>query len=238
MKARIESLALPDVDYDDGVDLHLGRTLQVRYFPAHGGHSVVIVSGANIVFSGDLLWKDHFPNLIDASTDKWIETLSAFQAQFGTSTLVPGHGGVAGADDVAAFKSYLTDLRSAIKKAQADGKSGDALVDEFSQRFIEIRKIGMVKHSSVPIFFKPPPDSPAARGFLKFSPKKETLARAPSVTHFHNLLNRAIALIDRAIGVCPRPHPIAMEMCPNRCRPITQGRSAAGHSGSESESYS
>lgn len=130
MKARIESLALPDVDYDDGVDLHLGRTLQVRYFPGHtGSDSVVIVSGANIVFCGDLLWKDHFPNLIDASTDKWIETLSAFQAQFGTSTLVPGHGGVAGADDVAAFKSYLTDLRSAIKKAQADGKSGDALVD-------------------------------------------------------------------------------------------------------------
>jgi cyclase len=130
MKARIESLPLPDVTYDDGVDLHLGRELQVRYYPGHtGGDSIVIVSGAGVVFCGDLLWKDHFPNLIDASTDKWIATLGAFQEQYGSYTLVPGHGGVASAEDLALFKSYLTDLRAAVKKAQADGKSGDALVE-------------------------------------------------------------------------------------------------------------
>jgi glyoxylase-like metal-dependent hydrolase (beta-lactamase superfamily II) len=129
MKARIESLPLPDVDYDDGVELHLGRELQVRYYPGHtGGDSIVVVSGAGVVFCGDLLWKDHFPNLIDASTDKWIATLGAFQEKFGSYKLVPGHGGVAGAEDLAAFKNYLTDLRVAVKKAQADGKSGDALV--------------------------------------------------------------------------------------------------------------
>jgi cyclase len=131
MKARIESLPLPDVDYDDGVDLHLGRELQVRYYPGHtGGDSIVMVSGANIVFCGDLLWKDHFPNLIDASTDKWINTLEAFQAKYGSYRLVPGHGGVAGAEDLAAFKNYLADLRASVKKSQADGKSGDALVQD------------------------------------------------------------------------------------------------------------
>jgi cyclase len=130
LEARIESLPLPDVTYDDGVDLHLGRDLQVRYYPGHtGGDSIVVVSGANIVFCGDLLWKDHFPNLIDASTDKWIDTLNKFQANYGTYTLIPGHGGVAGAEDLAAFKNYLIDLRVAVEKAQADGKSGDALVD-------------------------------------------------------------------------------------------------------------
>lgn len=130
MKTRIESLPLPDVTYDEGVDLHLGRELQVRYYPGHtGGDSIVIVSGAAVVFCGDLLWKDHFPNLIDASTDKWIDTLSAFQQKFGSYKLVPGHGDVAGADDLAAFKNYLTDLRAAVKRAQADGKSGDELVE-------------------------------------------------------------------------------------------------------------
>jgi cyclase len=129
IKARIESLPLPDVTYDDGVDLHLGRTLEVRYFPGHtGGDSIVIVFGADIVFCGDLLWKDHFPNLIDASTDKWIATLGAFQEKFGSYKLVPGHGGVASPEDVTAFRGYLTDLRAAVKKAQAEGKSGDALV--------------------------------------------------------------------------------------------------------------
>jgi cyclase len=129
IKARIESLPLPDVTYDDGVDLHLGRTLEVRFFPGHtGGDSIVIVSGAGVVFCGDLLWKDHFPNLIDATTDKWITTLGAFQEKFGSYKLVPGHGGVARPEDVTAFKEYLTDLREAVKRAQADGKSGDALV--------------------------------------------------------------------------------------------------------------
>lgn len=129
IKTRIESLPLPDVTYDDGVDLHSGRTLEVRFFPGHtGGDSIVIVSGAGIAFCGDLLWKDHFPNLIDASTDKWIATLSAFQKRFGAYRLVPGHGDVASPKDVTAFKEYLTDLRAAVKKAEGDGKSGVALV--------------------------------------------------------------------------------------------------------------
>jgi len=130
IKARIESLPFTDVTYDDGVDLHLGRTLEVRYFPGHtGGDSIVIVSGGGVVFCGDLLWKDHFPNLIDASTDKWIATLTTFQEKFGSYKLVPGHGGVASPEDVTAFKGYLTDLRAAVAKAQSDGKSGDALVE-------------------------------------------------------------------------------------------------------------
>jgi cyclase len=130
LKARIESLPLPDVTYDDGVDLHLGRDVHVRYYPGHtGGDSIVVVSGANIVFCGDLLWKDHFPNLIDASTEEWINTLEKFQASYGSYTLVPGHGDVARAEDLAAFKNYLIDLRAAVQKAMADGKSGDALVD-------------------------------------------------------------------------------------------------------------
>ena len=81
------------------------------------------------MFCGDLLWKDHFPNLIDASTDKWIATLTTFQEKFGSYKLVPGHGGVASPEDVTAFKGYLTDLRAAVAKAQSDGKSGDALVE-------------------------------------------------------------------------------------------------------------
>jgi cyclase len=130
LKARIESLPLPDVTYDEGVDLHLGRDLQVRYYPGHtGGDSIVVVSGAGIVFCGDLLWKDHFPNLIDASTGQWISTLEKFQANYGSFTLIPGHGDIARAEDLAAFKNYLIDLRATVQKAMADGKSGDALVD-------------------------------------------------------------------------------------------------------------
>lgn len=129
LQARIESLPLPDVVYDKGVDLNVGRTVNVRVYEGHtGGDSVVIVPSAGVIYCGDLLWKDHFPNLIDASTDKWIETLKELQSKYGAYTFIPGHGGVASRADAAEFQNYLTDLRAAIQKARAEGNSGDALV--------------------------------------------------------------------------------------------------------------
>ena len=131
IKARVQSLTLPDVVYDDRIDLYLGtRTLEVRYYPGHtGGDSVVFVPDARVVFCGDLLWKNHFPNLIDATTESWVRTLAALQSEHGSSTFVPGHGEVATAGDVSTFRQYLADLRAAVSRAQADGKSGNALVE-------------------------------------------------------------------------------------------------------------
>ena len=69
-KARVDALVLPQLTYDDGVHLYLGsRMLTVRFLLGHtGGDSVVFVPDANVVFAGDLFWKTHLPNLIDAST--------------------------------------------------------------------------------------------------------------------------------------------------------------------------
>lgn len=129
-KARVESLTLPDVVHDSQLDLYLGsRRVLVRYYPGHtGGDSVVFVPDAHVVFCGDLLWKEHVPNLIDATTVAWIKTLDAMRADFDASTWVPGHGPVAVTADVALFQNYLVNLRGAVREAQAQGKSGDALV--------------------------------------------------------------------------------------------------------------
>jgi cyclase len=131
VKARVQSLTLPDLVYDDGVDIYLGnRKLEVRSYPGHtGGDSVVIVPDAHVVFCGDLLWKEHFPNLIDATTKSWVPTLATLRSENEKATFVPGHGELATADDVAAFQQYLVELRAAIKKAQAAGKSGEAIVE-------------------------------------------------------------------------------------------------------------
>jgi glyoxylase-like metal-dependent hydrolase (beta-lactamase superfamily II) len=47
-KARVQSLKLPDIIYDDRIDLYLGnRLLEVRFLPGHtGGDSVVLVRDA------------------------------------------------------------------------------------------------------------------------------------------------------------------------------------------------
>jgi cyclase len=129
-KARVQSIALPGVVYDTGIDLYLGsRRVNVRYYPGHtGGDSVVSAPDAHVVFCGDLLWKDHIPNLIDASTPAWIKTLDALPADYGESTWVPGHGGIANAEDISIFRKYISDLRQAVTRETANGKAGDSLV--------------------------------------------------------------------------------------------------------------
>jgi cyclase len=129
-KARVESLTLPTVVHDGHLDLYLrSRRINVRYYPGHtGGDSVVWIPDAHLVFCGDMLWKQHVPNLIDATTKAWVDSLDAMQKDYGPSTWVPGHGGIANAQDVLTFRKYLADLRTNVRLEMAAGKSGDPLV--------------------------------------------------------------------------------------------------------------
>jgi cyclase len=129
-RARVQSLTLPTVVHDSQIDLYLGsRRINVRYYPGHtGGDSVVWIPDAQVLFCGDMLWKEHVPNLIDASTDAWLSSLDAMRKDYKPTTWVPGHGGIGNADDVRIFRKYLEDLRAAVRAEQAAGKSGAALV--------------------------------------------------------------------------------------------------------------
>src|SRR5438067_4967865 len=130
-KARVDALVLPQLTYADGIDLYPGsRMLTVRFMKGHtGGDSVVFVPDGNVVFSGDLLWKTHLPNLIDASTDAWMQTLEKLQSDHPAATFIPGHGDVAAASDVRDFHDYLATLRQDVAQAQQAGKSDADLVN-------------------------------------------------------------------------------------------------------------
>ena len=130
-KARVQSLKLADVVYDDQVDLFLGsRRLEVRFYPGHtGGDTVVSIPDGHVVFCGDLLWKDHVPNLIDATTAQWGITLSTLSRNYPQFIFIPGHGGTARMPDITTFAGYLAVLRAAVGNAQSRGQSGDVLVN-------------------------------------------------------------------------------------------------------------
>jgi len=130
-KTFIEALVPPTVTYDQPVDLYLGsRAIRVRSFPGHtGGDSVVLIPDAMVVFAGDLFWRNMLPNLIDASTQPWIDTLDTLAKDEPDATFVPGHGDVGNAHDVMAFREYLATLRKLVSDAQAMRKSGEALAD-------------------------------------------------------------------------------------------------------------
>jgi cyclase len=125
----VQSFVAPTVSYTDAVDLYLGsRLVQVRSFPGHtGGDSVVIVPDAKAVFGGDLLWKNVTPNTIDGSTKPWMQTLDALATTYAGHTFVPGHGGLATAQDVTTLRDYLATVQKLVAAARAGGKSGDAL---------------------------------------------------------------------------------------------------------------
>jgi len=130
-RKMVEMLGAPDAVYDTGVTLFLGsRRIDVRVFPGHtGGDSVVFIPDANVVFTGDLFWRNTLPNLIDATTSAWIPTLNAVTAAAPNATYVPGHGDVGTAEDVKNFRDYLVFLREQIAPAVQGNKSGDDLVN-------------------------------------------------------------------------------------------------------------
>jgi cyclase len=131
-RSSVEALRLPDVTYTQGATLYLGgsRNVLLRAMPGHtGGDTVVYDSEADVVFCGDLFWNRTLPNLIDASTKEWIETLDTLVKDYPSASFVPGHGDKAGkADDVRAFRDYLLFLRQAVAKAQSGGASSDAVL--------------------------------------------------------------------------------------------------------------
>lgn len=132
-KALVEGLAVPNILYDSDLEVLLGsREIKIRVFPGHtGGDSVVTIPDAKVVFCGDLFWRKTFPNLIDASTEAWMETLEDLQTPTPSAAVVyvPGHGNPGDYRDVEEFRGYLTEVRWLVKKQMQAGKTGDELVD-------------------------------------------------------------------------------------------------------------
>jgi cyclase len=131
-KADIEAFVAPQIVFDQQLDVYLGsRRVAVHFSPGHtGGDSVVFIPDANVVFTGDLFWRHTLPNLIDASTGPWVNTLNLTVQVHTTTTFVPGHGDVGTVEDVAAFRDYLSDLRKYVQAGRAAGETGDALTND------------------------------------------------------------------------------------------------------------
>jgi glyoxylase-like metal-dependent hydrolase (beta-lactamase superfamily II) len=138
-KAFIDALVPPTVTYDRTTVLYLGsREIRLQSYPGHtGGDSVVVIADAKVVFTGDLFWSNILPNLIDASTQPWIDTLNALSKDHGGAVFVPGHGEVGTARDVTAFRDYLATLRKLVSDAQLSAQPSvvDAVMPALSDRY-------------------------------------------------------------------------------------------------------
>lgn len=126
LRAQIETLPLPQLGFEDRMSLHLGggRRLLLRHVLGHtGGDTVVGVSDAKVLFMGDLLWRAAIPNLVDARPLLWRASLAAIASESAADTrYVPGHGGVATAQDLQDFADYLAALEQAVQEAGSDSE--------------------------------------------------------------------------------------------------------------------
>jgi glyoxylase-like metal-dependent hydrolase (beta-lactamase superfamily II) len=132
-KSMVEHLAAPNVLIRSTMELRCaGYTASQTFWSHTGGDPGDRSTGEiRIVFCGDLFWRHTLPNLIDASTLPWMETLSTL-SKFSAETpiiFVPGHGDPGVATDVTAFRGYLSDLRDWVGSVKKDGKSSTALLE-------------------------------------------------------------------------------------------------------------
>jgi len=131
MKNRIDALPLPDVVTDKDLIIWLGsRKVVIRTVLGHtGGDLTVFVPDANVLFTGDMLWRRIPPNLIDGSVKEWTATDADFERMpdAAHTIFIPGHGDVANVKDVADFREYLADLRRLVVDGRKAGLNGDAL---------------------------------------------------------------------------------------------------------------
>ncbi|HSF23620.1 MAG TPA: MBL fold metallo-hydrolase [Blastocatellia bacterium] len=134
---KIADIPAPNITFDRELRMYLGGR-EIQVFHLKRGHtdgdSIICFPHSKVVHMGDLFFNKVIP-VIDrahgASTLEWTETIDAVIARVDpASQFIPGHGEVTTAADLKAFKQYLLDLRTAVKKAIDQGMTREQAIKE------------------------------------------------------------------------------------------------------------
>ncbi len=132
MRAR---LLLPTVilSGDEPYEIDLGgRKLTLSFEAGHTQSDVVArVDDPNVVFAGDMLWDGIVPNFVDAQPSLLMRNVRALLAESDV-TLVPGHGSVSQASEMADYLGLLEAVEAAARQAYQDGQSAEDAAAAFT----------------------------------------------------------------------------------------------------------
>ncbi|MFJ4873426.1 MBL fold metallo-hydrolase [Streptomyces sp. NPDC088757] len=116
-------LAPPALTYRDGLTLHIGalRAELEHVGPAHTSNDTVVwLPRQKVLFTGDLVMNGVTPFCLMGSIAGSLAALDRLRA-FGATTVVPGHGAVAGPEVFDAVEAYLRHVRRLAAEGRAAG---------------------------------------------------------------------------------------------------------------------
>jgi cyclase len=122
--------ALPVITYDRGLSLYFnGEEVQVTHLPAGhtDGDSMVYFTASNVLHLGDQFVVDKFP-FVDTSSGGSLEGyMRNVERVLGTLPsgvkIIPGHGPLAGREELVRFAAMLRDTVELVKEKLAAGKT-------------------------------------------------------------------------------------------------------------------
>jgi len=122
--------ALPVITYSDKLVAHAGgETIRLVHYPrAHtDGDAVVFIDSLKVVHMGDMFFNGMFPFLDVANggdIDNWVRQLDIILAALpADAKIIPGHGPLAGVDELKAFRQMLYDSAEIVRGQMKEGKT-------------------------------------------------------------------------------------------------------------------
>lgn len=107
-------LRLPDIVYDDYLELDLGdRKIELHHFGAGNtlGDTIVFVPEGKIAWTGNLLFGEgSLPFLLAGQPLRYAQTLAEFKDQLEVDLVIPGHGIATNLNIIDRYVDYLTVL--------------------------------------------------------------------------------------------------------------------------------
>ncbi len=137
--ARVEEIPAPVMTFDSALRVHIGEeTINVWHLPpAHtDGDSVVWFEKAKVLHMGDDFFNQVIPFIDVSSGGSATGYLAALDRVISKvpadARIIPGHGEVTDLAGLKMFRTYISDVLDAARKAKAAGKSKEVFLREVS----------------------------------------------------------------------------------------------------------
>lgn len=120
------TVRLPDVTFQERLTIR-GTARTAELISWGGGHSpsdaFLYLPDDRVLLSGDLVQVGFHPAWVHGDPDTWDRILERMLAELDIDAVVPGHGEVGDAEDVAKVRRYIDDMRALSERAALDGIS-------------------------------------------------------------------------------------------------------------------